>query len=60
MNAPEPGSSLIGFRTALVLYALLVVAAVLTLKGAALALALIIVLALAAKSYVHHLRSRLE
>lgn len=41
------------------LYAVLVVISVLTLKGAALALALIIVLGLAAKSYVHFLRSRL-
>lgn len=60
MSAPEPSDSLIGFRTAMILYAVLVLASVLVLKGAALALALIIVLALAAKSYVHHLRSRLE
>lgn len=52
--------SLIGIRTAIALYALLVLASVLTLKGAPLALALIIVLGLAVKSYLHHLRSRLE
>jgi hypothetical protein len=51
---------MIGIRTALVLYGLLVVASILTLKGIALALALIIVLGLAVKSYVHHLRSRLD
>jgi hypothetical protein len=44
----------------MVLYALLMLAAVLTLKGTALALAVIIVLGLAVKSYVHHLRGRME
>jgi hypothetical protein len=42
------------------LYAILVVASFLTLKGMALAIALIIVFALAIKSYVHYLRSRIE
>jgi hypothetical protein len=42
------------------LYALLVGAAFATLKGTALIIALIIVLGLAAKSYVHHLRGRIE
>ncbi len=51
---------MIGIRTALILYALLVIASLVTLKGAPLALALIIVIALAVKSYVHYLRSRLE
>jgi hypothetical protein len=51
---------MIGIRTALLLYALLVIASLVTLKGTPLALALIIVIALAVKSYVHHLRSRLE
>lgn len=51
---------MIGIRTALLLYALLVLASVLTLKGTPLALALIIVIALAVKSYLHHLRGRLE
>lgn len=60
MNTPEPRASLIGIRTAMLLYAFLVLASVLTLKGPALALALIIVLGLAVKSYVHHLRSHLE
>ncbi len=53
-------NTLIGIRTAMVLYGLLLLASVLTLSGAALALALIVVLALAVKSYLHHLRSRLE
>jgi hypothetical protein len=52
--------TLIGIRTALALYSILVLASALLLKGPALALALIIVLGLALKSYLHHLRSRLE
>ena len=51
---------MIGIRTALLFYALLLVVSVLILKGTALAIALIFVIALAIKSYVHHLRSRLE
>ncbi|HEY6990280.1 MAG TPA: hypothetical protein VH369_17935 [Bryobacteraceae bacterium] len=47
-------------RTALILYALLIIAAFATLKGAALAVALLIVAALAVKSYLHHLRGRIE
>ena len=53
-------NQMIGIRTAFALYALLVLASLLTLKGTPLAVALIIVLGLAAKTYVHHLRSRLE
>jgi hypothetical protein len=51
---------MIGIRTAIALYAVLVVASVWTLKGTPLALALIIVFGLAVKTYVHHLRSRVE
>ena len=51
---------MIKFSTAMVLYALLLLAAVLNLHGPPLYLALLIVLALAVKSYVHHLRGRLE
>jgi hypothetical protein len=60
MNPPEQSRGVIGLRTALILYALLVVAAFATLKGTALIIGLIIVLGLAAKSYVHHLRGRIE
>lgn len=60
MSAPEPSRSMIGIRTAMVLYGLLVVASFAKLKGTALIVALIIVLGLAAKSYIHHLRSRIE
>jgi hypothetical protein len=60
MNAPEPSRTIIGIRTAMVLYALLLVAAFATLKGTALYVALIIVLGIAAKTYLHHVRRRLE
>lgn len=60
MKPNEPPRSVIGLRTALILYALLVIAAVATLKGTALAVALVIVLALAAKSYLHHVRGRMD
>jgi hypothetical protein len=60
MNPPEPSRTMIGIRTAMVLYALLVVAAFATLKGTALYIALIIVLGIAVKTYVHHLRGGIE
>ena len=60
MSTPELERTLIGFRTAILLYALLLITSALTLKGTPLALALIIVLGLAAKSTVHHFRSKLE
>jgi archaellin len=60
MNDPEPSHGVIGLRTAFILYALLAVAAFFSLKGTALVIALVVVAALAAKSYVHHVRSRME
>jgi uncharacterized membrane protein YiaA len=60
MNPPESSRSVIGIRTAMVLYALLLVAAFKTLKGTALYIALIIVVGLAAKTYLHYLRDRLD
>ncbi len=51
---------MIGIRTAFVLYALLLIAAAVTLHGIALYLALIIVLGLAAKTVVDHFRRRLD
>lgn len=60
MTPREPSRSVISLRTALILYALLIIAAFATLKGAALAVALLIVGALAVKSYLHHLRGRIE
>ena len=56
---PE-GDSVIGLRTALIFYAVLVVVALLTLKGAARTLTLLIVGALVAKSIVHYYRDRME
>jgi CBS-domain-containing membrane protein len=52
--------TLIGPKTAAVLFALLILLVVLNLHGKALAIALVIVLGLAAKSYVEYLRRRLE
>ncbi|HSU61751.1 MAG TPA: hypothetical protein VLI55_20745 [Bryobacteraceae bacterium] len=60
MTPDEPSRSVIGLRTALILYALLIVAAFFTLKGTALVIAVLIVCLLALKSYVHHVRSRME
>jgi hypothetical protein len=51
---------MIGFRTAMILLAALAGFAIATLKGAALILALIIVFLVAVKSYIHHIRSRME
>lgn len=59
MTPNEPSRGVIGLRTALILYALLAFAAVATLKRTALAVALLVVLALAAKSYLHHVRGRM-
>ena len=60
MNPSEPSRTVIGIRTAMVLYALLLVAAFATLKGTALYIAVIIVLGIAVKTYLHHLRNRIE
>jgi hypothetical protein len=60
MNNPEPPQSVISLRTALILYVLLIVFAVWTLKGTALVFALLIVGALAVKSVLHYFRERLE
>jgi len=60
MSVHEPSRSLIGLRTAIILYALLVVASFVMLKGMPRIIALVIVLGLAVKTYLHYLRSRLE
>jgi len=52
--------TVIGFRTAMILYGVLILAAFASLKGTALALGLIIILGLAAKTVVQHLRERME
>jgi hypothetical protein len=51
---------MISGRIAAVLYAILAAISFLTLHGKALAFALILVLGLAAKSYIDYLRSRLQ
>jgi hypothetical protein len=55
-----PGKSVIGLRTALLLYAALVILAVTTLKGAARTVTLLIVGALVAKSVIHYYRDRMD
>lgn len=60
MSLPQPSHSLIGFRTAMILFAALAGFAIATLKGTALVFALLIVFALAAKSFIHRIRSRME
>lgn len=56
----EPGRSAISFRTALLLYAVLVLVSLATLKGNVRLLALVIIGGLLAKSIVHYYRERLE
>lgn len=51
---------MISFRFAMLLFIALGAIALATLHGLALAVALLIVSALALKSYVHHLRGRIE
>jgi hypothetical protein len=51
---------MINIGTAMGLFALLAVVSILILKGIALAFALIVIGGLAAKVYVHFLRSRIE
>ena len=52
--------TIIGAKTAVALYALLIAACFLLLKGTPRYIALIIVLGLAAKSWVDYLRRRLD
>ncbi len=59
MEEDQP-STLIGIRTALLLYALLLAGAGLFLKGNVRLVMLVVILGLLAKSFVHHLRSRQE
>ncbi|MFL6414172.1 MAG: hypothetical protein ACJ74Y_00660 [Bryobacteraceae bacterium] len=56
----ERGASVIGLRTALVLYAVLVILAFVTVKGTARLLTLLIVGALVVKSIIHYYRDRIE
>lgn len=51
---------MIGIRTAMLLYALLVAIAFVVLKGTALAVGLVIILGIAAKTVVHYLRRKIE
>lgn len=60
MSLSEPSRGAIGFRVAMILFALLAIAAFVTLKGMALFIALIIVGGVAVKAWVHHMRGRIE
>ena len=60
MIEEERPSTLIGIRTALLLYVLLLAGASLFLKGNLRLVMLVVILGLVAKSFVHHLRSRQE
>ncbi len=53
-NPPARPRTMIGVRTATLLYLLLCIAAFATMKGKALALSLIIILGTAVKSYLHY------
>lgn len=55
-----PSDSVISLRTALLLYAVLVILAFLTVHGNARILTLLIVGALAVKSLIHYYRDRME
>jgi hypothetical protein len=60
MKAPKSHSGMIGIRTAMLLFAVLAAIAVATLKGPALYIILLVVIALAAKAWVHHVRRGLD
>ena len=60
MSDSEEPRTLIGYRTAMMIYGVLVVIAFVTLKRTALYLTLLILGALAVKTYIHHVRSHLE
>jgi hypothetical protein len=60
MSHREAHRGVIGIRTAFLLYALLAAWSIITLKGIALAFALIVIVGLAIKSYLFLLRSRME
>ncbi len=57
-SPPQRSQTVIGVRTATILYLLIAVAAIVMLKGKPLILALIIVFGLAAKSYVHYWKQK--
>lgn len=60
MSQPEGQKGMISVRMALALFALLAAWSLYSLRGVALAFALIVIGGLAIKSYVHFLRSRIE
>ena len=59
-SAPEEGRPLISYRTAMWIYAALAVLCLLTLRGDALYLALLIIGAIAIKTWLAEAKSRIE
>lgn len=59
-DRPAFGRKVISIRTAMIAYAVLLVIALATLRGYALGVALIVILGVAAKTYTHYLRERME
>ena len=60
MSVPEESRSVISLRTAMILFATVVVVCFVALKGTALLIGLLIVFALAVKAYLYHLRRRIQ
>ena len=60
MSQPEEQKGIIGVGMAFALFALLAAWSLYSLRGVALAFALIVIGGLAIKAYVHFLRSRIE
>lgn len=60
MSERNPSRGVINFGMAMALFGVLALLSIVVLKGTALFFALLIIGALAVKSYVHHIRSRME
>ncbi len=60
MSSRDPVDGMIGIWAAMILFAVLLIIALVTLHGVPLLIALLIVVALAVKSILHYLRSRIE
>jgi uncharacterized membrane protein len=60
MNTPEPTHGMIGFRTALLLYALLLAGAAYALRGSLRLALLAVIVLLLVKSCLHYFHRRLD
>ena len=59
-SGPEFGRKIISLRTGMIAYAVLAAIAFAALSGYALGVALIVIFGFALKSYLYHLRERME